>query len=495
MSGTPSTNTSGPSTNNAAAVNASGSGTEKQAASSISKNTDTLGRVDVQGLVNDVKRSSTDVQAQRDLAAAAAKQIEDRPTRQSFVRALEDQGVARKAGFFEQQWQSVKGTATGLYEGGASLVGGVYDLSKMGVQGTWEAGKFGVQYATDGDYRAKANAAIDQGLRTAADVTQRGLTAARDYTADRIANPEKLEDDAKVVGAALQSGADAIGRKADELYDSYDKAHSEAVIQGKTDELAGRVVGRAGFEIGSLLVPVSKLGTLGKGASVASDVSTATKVTKGFDTATDINRATSGAFKEGADQALVRTGDDASRVTRTEESLRAARAAEPAQTSADTTAKFRGEPFAFGHGARSARAEAMVNEAAKASNIKDVSKYVDEIRYEPGSSSYFTIDRGQRVLTIGSEAFGKTKAGQLIEASHELAHAQYFDKFVQKMGRAAAEAEYFGPHRNFGTPLYGKEEQLVERLARMRVRKHLGGLSPQQEAYSTKYIHSWKSVP
>jgi hypothetical protein len=74
-----------------------------------------------------------------------------------------------------------------------------------------------------------------------------------------------------------------------------------------------------------------------------------------------------------------------------------------------------------------------------------------------------------------------------------LAHAQVFDRLVGKLGRAAAEAEYFGPKYVFGSPLYAREEQVVERVARMRVRDYLGGLTPQQEAASTRYINSWKN--
>jgi hypothetical protein len=510
-------------------------GPERSAAQSLQRNTDRLGRVDVQGLVNDVKHSSPDVQTQRDNAAAAAKQIEDRGVRQEFVKALEDQGVARKPGFFERQWQGLKGTATGVYEGGASLVGGVYELGKLGVQGTVATAKFGYNYATDGQYRGQTNAAVGQAAQTAVNATGQGLSAARDYAADRIANPDKLAQDAKVVESAVRTGADVVARKADQIYDSYDKARSEAVIQGTTDELGGKIVGRAAFEVASLAVPVTKLGVVGKGAALAADAekvvkgaevtveasrvvrateatvdaskaaqgvgvtADANKVVRGAETLTDANRAAQGSdLANAADRALVRSGGDPARAARVEQETRAStnavRQTAAAETKADVVAKFRGEPLAFGSGARSLRAEAMVSEAAKASNISDVKKYVDVVRYQAGSSSYFTVEAGQRVLAIGSAAFGKTKAGQLIEAAHELAHAQMFDKFVQKLGRAAAEAEYFAPHRNFGTALYAREEQVVERLARMRVRDHLGGLTPQQEAYSTKYIDSWKAV-
>ena len=295
--------------------------TEQVASQSIQSNTDRLGQVDVQGLVDSVKASSPDVQTQRDVAAAAAKQIEDRGVRRELIKALEDQGVARKPGFWERQWQGVKGTATGVYEGGASLVEGVYDLGKLGVQGTVATAKFGYNYATDGQYRAQTNAAVGRAADATVNATKQGLTAAKDYAADRIADPSKLLDDAKTVDSAVRSGADAVAKKADQLYDSYEKARSEAVIQGTTDELGGKIVGRAAFEIGTAVVPVSKLGIVGKGASIAGD---ATAAVKTVDTGLDANRVAEGgkALTELADQALVRSGDDAARVARMEGVLR-----------------------------------------------------------------------------------------------------------------------------------------------------------------------------
>lgn len=154
--------------------------------------------------------------------------------------------------------------------------------------------------------------------------------------------------------------------------------------------------------------------------------------------------------------------------------------------------RFRGEPFAFGTGTRDARVAALMDEASRASGV-NLADLVDELRYVQGSS-YFDVVGGKRVLAIGSDAFGKTRLGQLIEGAHEIGHAQTFDKLVRAKGFAAAEQEYFSLQRSFGTPLYGREEAIVERLARWRVRKHLGGLTPQQEAASTKYINGWWSV-
>ena len=305
------------STSAATSAQSATSGTGSSPSQSVSNNTDSLGRVDTQGLVNDVKASSTDVQQQRDFAAQAARQIENRDARREFVQALEDQGIARKPGFFERQWQGVKGLGVGVYEGGASLVTGVYELGKMGVNGVGAAAEFSYNYATDGQYRQQTNAAVGR----TANATVDGVVAAKDYAADRIANPSKLGNDAQIVGTAVRSGADAVANKAEQIYDNYDKARSEAVIQGTTDELAGKIVGRVGFEVASLAVPVTKLGIVGKGAAAATDAAAAIKT---VDAATDASRLARGgdSLTNLANGALARTGDDAARVARVEQEVR-----------------------------------------------------------------------------------------------------------------------------------------------------------------------------
>ncbi len=327
--------------------------TQQSASQSIRRNSDKVGRVDVNNLVKDVKASSPDVQAQRDFAAAAAKQIENRSDRQAFVKALEDQGVARKPGFFERQWQGAKGLATGVYEGGSSLVGGVYELGKMGVKGTVETAKFGYNYATDGQYRDKTNAAVGDAARATVDATGKGLSAAGNYAADRIADPSKLGQDAQAVGSAVRTGVDAVGKKADQIYDNFDKARSEAVIQGTTDELAGKIVGRTGFEVGSMLIPVSKLGALGKGASLAPEAGAlvkgadatmdANKLVKGAEVAGDANKVVQGekSLANVADQALARTGDTPARVARVEKEAKVS--ADSAVTNARQTGAASGQ--------------------------------------------------------------------------------------------------------------------------------------------------------
>jgi hypothetical protein len=169
-------------------------------------------------------------------------------------------------------------------------------------------------------------------------------------------------------------------------------------------------------------------------------------------------------------------------------------AAETRSLASAGSVKFSGDPYAFGTGSRLERVDAIISEAVKSAGAKDIYKLVDEIYYGTGSSR-FEVDEytGIRSLTIGSNAFNKTAAGQLIEANHEIAHAQVFDKLVKKLGYEAAYEESF-VNRYHGSKGYAREEQLVERLARWRVRHYLGGLSPQQEAVSTLYIRGWRDV-
>jgi RHS repeat-associated protein len=163
-----------------------------------------------------------------------------------------------------------------------------------------------------------------------------------------------------------------------------------------------------------------------------------------------------------------------------------------------SAAKAKGEPFAFGSGSRSARAERIVDEAAEAAGIDNVYDYVDEIGYDRLSGSpYFDVDpgTGKRYLMLSTNTFEKTAAGQLIDASHELAHAQQYAKVLNKLNGdfKAAYQEVF-INRPRGSWRYAHDETVVERLARARVSRHLGGLSPQQVGASTKYIRDWRNA-
>jgi hypothetical protein len=279
------------------------------------------------------------------------------------------------------------------------------------------------------------------------------------------------------------------------LWNGVTAGYQDAAKSGDWSKFAGRAV----VDVGSFFIGAGEVNAGIKGAEGANAAVHAAEGLRAAGYAGEVLGDTTRAAHglEGIEDAskaavaLAHDGADAAQALRFQRE--AGEFSSATEAASDTAARFRGEPFAFGNGTRSLRAEAMVAEGALASRIPDASKLVDVIRYEANSSSYFTVEAGQRVLTIGSAAFEKTHAGQLMEAAHELAHAQVFDRLVGKLGRAAAEADYFSAKYAFGTPLYAREEQLVERLARMRVRDYLGGLTPQQEAASTRYINSWKT--
>ena len=156
-------------------------------------------------------------------------------------------------------------------------------------------------------------------------------------------------------------------------------------------------------------------------------------------------------------------------------------------------ARFRGEPFAFGRGSRLDRATELADEAARASGLRSIYDVVDEVRYVRGAS-YFSVVDERRVLHVGSNAFGRTRAGQLMEVSHEIVHAQQWQRALRRSdGNFEAAYEEFFENQPFGSAGYAFDEMVAERLARMRVRRFLGDLSPQQAGTATRYINYWRA--
>ena len=69
---------------------------------------------------------------------------------------------------------------------------------------------------------------------------------------------------------------------------------------------------------------------------------------------------------------------------------------------ADLLPRFRGPTRPVGAGALTSRAKALVEEAARASGIANLSDYVDDIIHDP-AGSYFVVENGRRILSIGRE--------------------------------------------------------------------------------------------
>ena len=87
-------------------------------------------------------------------------------------------------------------------------------------------------------------------------------------------------------------------------------------------------------------------------------------------------------------------------------------------------------------------------------------------------------------------------------AAHELNHARMYDKFIKRMGPVDGHNEYWGVHRDFGTPLYAREEVIVEKAAQMMIRSVYDGklngdnLRQFQDALrgSEDYIAGWRAA-
>jgi len=133
----------------------------------------------------------------------------------------------------------------------------------------------------------------------------------------------------------------------------------------------------------------------------------------------------------------------------------------------------------------------IVGEASHASGIDNIYSIVDDVVYDP-AGSYFTVIGGRRVLSIGDSAFGRTRPGQLLEAGHEIVHAQQFYRFASRGGYSSVDdaADSFF---SVSDRVYARQERVAEHLSRLRMAEHLGGLSPQQWGASTRYINKWKT--
>jgi hypothetical protein len=136
----------------------------------------------------------------------------------------------------------------------------------------------------------------------------------------------------------------------------------------------------------------------------------------------------------------------------------------------------------FYSGKRQQKASQIAEEAASASGI-NLDNYVDDVVFTTGSAPFFTVIDGRRVLALNDSTLRKTKAGQLIDAVHELSHARH----SAKLGHNNYIQMYNKSDRN-----RARIETLVEKRALNIVDKYLGGISSQQKRWSTEYIKSWE---
>jgi hypothetical protein len=254
----------------------------------------------------------------------------------------------------------------------------------------------------------------------------------------------------------------------------------EAAKNGDLTEYIGKAIGQVGLAVATTaLAPEAEigegaglaadgagmLGNLSKGAEVLSDVSTDTKIAEA-----------------GADAgSLVTRASELSPIARSEATA--------------TDALARGEPYAFGTGARSDRAQAIVDNAAQVLGHQNASGLVDHVLYDEAESSpFFTVDAttGERTITLDPGTFEKTEAGQLIAGTHELVHAEQWQQALsQNAGNLAAahNAMFRGSQLD-----YAIREVLTERRALQTVNSFLGGMTPQQIGHSTRYIEFWQNA-
>ncbi len=169
-------------------------------------------------------------------------------------------------GFLKGAGKGVVGGAEGLIDGVVGLAGGAWDV------------------ATDPVARGQAW-----------ETAQAAADAAAGYASGVVDDPAKPFRD--------------LGEAASSTYDSVAAAHAQAVAEGREAEFWGKAAGGALFEVGTALVPVSKLGMIGRAAGALEEgAGLASKAAARIDSAAD---AVSAARKAEAAGDLAKTVPDA----------------------------------------------------------------------------------------------------------------------------------------------------------------------------------------
>jgi hypothetical protein len=266
--------------------------------------------------------------------------------------------------------------------------------------------------------------------------------AAANFTAAAVADPGEA--------------ADEIGNTASHAWHTLEVAYNEAAARGQGSEFVGQIFGQGAILVGATIIPggveADAVEAIGDGGRATELLGEAGKLTNAADMAS-------------AGEA----------------------AAKPIA---------RGEPHAFGNGARSERAAAIIDRSAQALGRNDASGLVDNVTYDTAADSPdFWVDpnTGERTITLDPSTFRKTGAGQLIAGTHELIHAEQWEQALSRHAGnlAAALSEMFVPQISLR---YAIREVQIERRALQSVDRLLGGLTPQQVGHSTRYIERWQAV-
>lgn len=181
------------------------------------------------------------------------------------------------SGFLHGLGGFLKGASVGVYQGAKSMVTSTADMV-VGVAGA------GTQLLTNPDYREKVWTGVKAIANTTAGWTSRQLDEA---AANPVGKLRQVRD-------GVANAYDLALHGADKALAAYTEAKEKAEREGRLAEFYGTIVGRGGFEVGSLLIPASKLGRMAgisKLAKGVEGIGDAGKLGEGLEKAAAIGRA------------------------------------------------------------------------------------------------------------------------------------------------------------------------------------------------------------
>jgi hypothetical protein len=144
-------------------------------------------------------------------------------------------------------------------------------------------------------------------------------------------------------------------------------------------------------------------------------------------------------------------------------------------------------------GSISSKAVAAVNEASIAMGLAG-RNLVDKIVVRSGNSAFTVLRDGRRILYLSKDVVDQPNLGRLLlEAAHELVHAQQYAKLLARYGGNidAARQAFLVSSRTYK---YAVDEVVAETLARRWITQYLGKLSDSTLKRSDDYLRLWRSL-